>query len=305
MVFKKLFGKFTNSKANSPLPLSAGIAESILSAVGSRSIPAMPSAAQKAFELSTNPKADARDFVEVIESDEALSARLLRVANSVYFDRGKASKSIEEAVLVVGINEVRSLLSANSLTELFPSRHTSRAQLWKNDVACGIFARMLAQRVMQEKADLAFLGGLMHDVGKLLLLQRRQDDYPAILVKGGASGDFIKAEEDVFLFNHTHVGQLIGERWRFSPELLGIIAQHHSPWNEIEGSVAAVVRVADLISHALGIGHPKGYAAIQEAARQELPEGLHAINISFENLKVFLEESEKIYQLEQDRYQSQ
>lgn len=305
MVFKKLFGKFNSFKADSPPPLSSGISDSILSAVGSRSIPAMPSAAQKAFELSTNPKADARDFVEVIESDEALSARLLRVANSVYFDRGKASKTIEEAVLVVGINEVRSLLSANSLTELFPSRHSSRAQLWKNDVACAIFARMLAQRVMPEKAELAFLGGLMHDVGKLLLLQRRQEDYPAILSKGGSLGDFIKAEEDVFLFNHTHVGQLIGERWRFSQELLGIIANHHAPWTEIEGSVVAVVKLADLIAHALGIGHPKGFAAIQEAARQEIPVGLNALNISFENLKVFLEELERAYSLEQDRYESQ
>ncbi len=76
--------------------LSGPIQDAINAAIGPKGIPTMPGAAQKAFQLSTDPNAEARDFIEVIESDEALSARVVKIANSVYFDRGKKSETIED-----------------------------------------------------------------------------------------------------------------------------------------------------------------------------------------------------------------
>lgn len=300
MVFKKLFGN--RVKEEKPAPLTASESQAILSTIGIRAIPSMPAAAQRAFELSTNPNAEARDFVEVIESDESMSARVLRVANSVFFDRGKPSKTIEEAVLVIGINEIRSLLSANSLSEIFPSRHPARTQLWRNDLACAIFSKMLAERSMPSKADSAFLAGLMHDIGKLLLLQRLQDGYQKVLVNAGVKGNFIEPEEEEYPFNHTQAGQLIGEKWNFSKEILFAIRYHHSPWNEIKGSLAGLVRAADTIAHALAIGHPKGYGKYQELAKDSVIEALEQNQIHEANLKDFLERAEKSYYLELDRY---
>lgn len=300
MVFGKLFKNRVQEEK--PAPLSTAESQAILATVGIRAIPSMPAAAQRAFELSTNPNAEARDFVEVIESDESMSARVLRVANSVFFDRGKPSKTIEEAVLVIGINEVRSLLSANSLAEIFPSRHPSRTQLWMNDLACAIFSKMLAERSMPSKADLAFLAGLMHDIGKLLLLQRLQDGYSKVLTDAGLRGTFIDPEEELYPFNHTQAGQLVGEKWNFSKEILFAIRYHHSPWEEIKGSVAGIVRAADLIAHALGIGHPRGYGKYQEIAKDSVLEALSHNQIFESNLKEFLERAEKTYALELDRY---
>lgn len=300
MVFGKLFKPRVQEEK--PAPLSAAESQAILATVGIRAIPSMPAAAQRAFELSTNPNAEARDFVEVIESDESMSARVLRVANSVFFDRGKPSKTIEEAVLVIGINEVRSLLSANSLAEIFPSRHPSRTQLWMNDLACAIFSKMLAERSMPSKADLAFLAGLMHDIGKLLLLQRLQDGYSKVLTDAGVKGTFIEPEEVLYPFNHTQAGQLVGEKWNFSKEILFAIRYHHAPWEEIKGSVAGIVRAADTIAHALGIGHPRGYGKYQEIAKDSVLEALGHNQIFEPNLKEFLERAEKTYALELDRY---
>jgi HD-like signal output (HDOD) protein len=85
-MFKGLFGKKSSPAASKGHKrLAPGISQAILGVVGARSIPTMASAAQKAFQLATNPKADARDFIEVIESDEGLSARVLKISNSVYF----------------------------------------------------------------------------------------------------------------------------------------------------------------------------------------------------------------------------
>src|SRR5438105_4911837 len=109
-MFDALFGRIKKS-SDRVNKLSAAISESILRSVGAKGIPTMPGPAQKAFQLSTNPNAEARDFIDVIESDESLSARVLRIANSVFFDRGQQSKTIEESVTVIGIEELKCLLN--------------------------------------------------------------------------------------------------------------------------------------------------------------------------------------------------
>lgn len=107
----------------------------------------------------------------MIEVDEALAARVIKIANSVFFDRGNKSSSIEEAVLVIGLNELRNLLNANALSDIFRVG-VAREQLWAHDVAVALTSKQLAQRILPHQADSAFLAGLMHDIGKLLLLQR-------------------------------------------------------------------------------------------------------------------------------------
>jgi HD-like signal output (HDOD) protein len=148
-MFGGLFGKSKSKKDNrSVQQLSPAISSSILSAVGSQSIPPMPGAAHKAFQLAIDPNAEARDFIEVIEADEALAARVLRIANSVFYDRGKTSASVEESVTVIGINELRCLLNANTLSDIFPCRHPARTQLWANDIATALIAKQLSQRLL-------------------------------------------------------------------------------------------------------------------------------------------------------------
>jgi len=142
-MFGKLFGRQDKSAVENTPGLAAPVAEAILNTVGARSISTMPGAAQKAFQLATDPSAEARDFVEVIESDEALSARVLKISNSVYFDRGKPTNTIEEAVLLIGMNELRCLLNATTLSEIFPSRASARTQLWSNDIATALISRHL------------------------------------------------------------------------------------------------------------------------------------------------------------------
>src|SRR5690349_538903 len=87
-MLRKLFGKKDTTSPYHPPELSDALRRTILGSLGLKSIPAMPQAAQKAFQLATNPKAEAHDFIDLIESDEALSARVLKIANSVFYDRG-------------------------------------------------------------------------------------------------------------------------------------------------------------------------------------------------------------------------
>lgn len=308
-MFKKFFSKDSKeSEAKEQLVLSPAITRSIFNVVGARSIPTMPSAAQKAFQLSTDPNAEARDFIDVIESDESLSARVLKIANSVYFDRGRASKTIEESVTVIGINELRSLLNATTLSEIFPSNHSARSQLWANDIATGLICRSLVRRFSPDKEDLAFLGGLMHDIGKLLLLQRAPSEYARVLelVRSGEQGSFCKAEEQLFPFDHTEAGHLIAEQWNFGPELTAIIRYHHLPWEELEpGALVSLVKASDLISHALGLGLPPRFGSFRNHCEESLTECLEFLKISAEEKRDFLTNCKRTFDLEFEMYVSQ
>lgn len=308
-MFKSLFGKKPSASAHEDVQkLAPGVTQAIFNAVGARSIPPMASAAQKAFQLATDPKADARDFIEVIESDEGLSARVLKIANSVYFDRGKKSTTIEQSVVVIGINELRSLLNATTLSEIFPSRHPARAQLWANDLGTAIVSKSLAQRFAPAKIDLAFLGGLMHDLGKLLLVQKAGDDYAKILQAVERDNlTFCAAEEAVFPFNHTQVGRLIGERWNFSIELLAIIGSHHQDWNEINTrygtrSLVAIVKAADTVCHSLGIGHPRGFHRFQNQSQKDLIDAWTSLKVPEPEQQGLLKDLQRAYELERDIY---
>lgn len=307
-MFGRLFGKSSTGKQKEEAPrLNPDTAESIFNAVGPRSIPTMPSAAQKAFQLSTDPSAEARDFVEVIESDEALSARVIKIANSVFFDRGNPSKTIEESVTKIGINELRSLLSATTLSEIFPSNQPVRGQAWANDIATALISRTLAQRLFPGKEDTAFLGGLMHDIGKLLLIQRASEEYRQVLAKVEKDGEYFhKAEELTFPFDHTQVGQLIGEKWNFSADLISIIRDHHAPWPDSPSpdklTFAYLIKAADLFAHSLGFGHPAGFHRLKRRAEEDLGPAWAMVGIPEQDRRQTLAQFQKIFDLEFDLY---
>lgn len=303
-MLKALFGKKKPSP-DEPKPLSSSLISSILECLGAKSIPPMPGAAQKAFQLSVDPSAEARDFVEVIESDEALSARVLKIANSVFFDRGHPTKTIEEAVIVIGMNELRCLLNATTLSEIFPSKHPARTQLWANDVATALISRALTQRIAPNKAEVAFLGGLMHDIGKLLLLQRATEQYGVVLKRAGELGSFVAAETETFVFDHMQVGQLIAERWKFTPDLIDIIAGHHHPLPEpgtIPPTLATIVQCADTIAHALGLGHGSGFHRVRTQAEGQLANVCATVGIAPSEQKEALNRFRIMFETEYDLY---
>jgi len=281
-----MLGRLFGSKNKPPPPaeaahLSSQVEQSILHALGLKSIPVMPSAAQQAFQLATNPKAEAHDFIEVIEADEGMSARVLKIANSVFYDRGGGSRTIADAVNVIGMSELRGVLNATALTDLFPSKHRLRAELWSHDIGTALTARILARRLLPSQTDQAFLAGLMHDVGKLLMLHRHSETYEKIALRSSAHAiESTVAEAEEYPFDHTEVGQVIAERWNFTPDLAITIRSHHKPWEDLQpNTLVTLVKGANTITHALGLGSSPS-DAIRGFYTERLPQAWEALHIA-------------------------
>mgnify|MGYP006275326337 CR=1 FL=1 len=309
-MLSKLFGqgkKKEEERARGKLvKLPDGLRQSIISSLGSKAIPSMPKASHQAFQLATNPNADARDYIEVLEADEGLSARVLKIANSVFYDRGGGSKTIEQAVAVIGIAELKGLLNASALSGIFPLKHPLRAQFWAHNIASALTARQICRMCLPASSDQAFLGGMMHDVGKLLLLQQHTDLYERVFRHGIANSlESTVAESEEYPFNHTHVGQAIGEQWNFSPDLLQIIKCHHDQWKDIEPkSLVGIVKASSIVSHSLGLGAGKDAFLLKRTYEPMLPEAFEYLGLPMARQKELMREAELSFNSEFELYES-
>lgn len=281
-------------------PLSANISEAILKVVGLKAIAPMPFTAQRAFQLSTNPEADIKDFLELLEEDEALAARVMKIANSVYFDRGKPTATLEESITVIGLNELKGILGSTSLSDIFSSSLPERQILWGHDIAVAISARVIAEVVIPYAKDVAFMSGLLHDIGKLFLLQRLGERYRKVVKLADVEGrEFRVLEAELFPFDHTEVGQLIATRWNFAKEITAAIRHHHMEWQKLEArSIAAVVKMADLLSYAYGIGHDGRFSRLKEKAVEELPIGWNKLAINAVQAESLIKRCKEAYEAE-------
>lgn len=305
-MFKKLLNLGFRKEEQAESRLAEGVRQSILISLGLKSVPIMPGAAHQAFKLATNPNAEARDYIDVLEVDEGLSARVLKIANSVFYDRGGGSRTLVEAVNVVGTSELKNLLNATALANLFPIRHPLRAQFWTHNIATALTARAISRVLFPGKTDQAFLAGLMHDVGKLLMLQQHLDNYERVLRKGLAEAiESPAAEVRVYPFDHTHVGQMLAERWHFSSELYDVIGNHHKPWTEIpRGSLTGLVKVSDIIVHATGVGEGRDSSLYRKIYAPLLEQAWEFLEVPAKEQKRLLGDASKEFDAEYQMYES-
>ncbi|MCS6961421.1 MAG: HDOD domain-containing protein [Deltaproteobacteria bacterium] len=302
MVFGFFFSDKNASNKKTKVSLPSGVRSAIINTLGSRVVPSLPANAQKAFLVASNPKSDLRDIQEIIEADESFSSRLLKIANSVYFDRGKKAKTVPEALVIIGLSEAKTFLSSTYMTEIFSKMHGLRALLWNHNIAVAILAKWLNSFKNEFEPDLAFLAGLMHDIGKLMMHIRLGSDYERIIEKASRS-NFIEAEAELFPFDHTDVGLLIAEEWNFSEELKNAIKFHHAPFPELKKwTIEWLVRLADTTAHAIGIAHPRGFYKFQQNAKSALTHFWDEFKGSFASLSDFLAEAEENYAYFYDLY---
>jgi HD-like signal output (HDOD) protein len=307
--FGNLFtGKHSEEPVRELKRSSRATAERIRNILGIRELEMLPAQAARAFELASDPQSKTDDFVTVIESDEALSARVIRVANSVYFFRGTPATDIEKAVANIGLDELKSLLSATMLRSLLNTKHNAREQLWGNSVATAIASRQLARMTTHLSTGEAFLAGLLHDVGKLVMIRRGGQLYDRVLqLITSGERSFVEAEEEVFELNHVEVGQYVAEEWHFPPKVIEALAFHHlpPPQRESKLSLATLVQIADLIAHSLTLGHQPPLRAFSRKCKSELLPLLSRVNLDEESLERFAEELAAQYEKELSLYQSE
>lgn len=191
-----------------------------------------PAAASQLMAACNDESCTIRELTEIIKYDPGLSMRLLKIANSPLYGCSGQIRSIDHATVVLGLRALRDLAVSTALGDVFDSgtRSTAavRTDLWQHSLACGCVARLLAEKVEDVVPDEAFLGGVVHDVGKLFILDYDTDNYVQLL-SSSKKGGLTAAEVDHYGMPHTAVGRRCGQDWGLPDEIVDVIGCHHDP----------------------------------------------------------------------------
>jgi putative nucleotidyltransferase with HDIG domain len=203
-------------------------------------IQALPDLYVQVSALLEDKAVSAAALSQVIERDQAMVAMLLRLVNSAFYGLRSRVGTIAEATVILGFNTIQNAILSMSVCMLFSGRHAGGCDvqgLWRHSLAVAVAGRHLALRTRRAAPENAFVGGLLHDLGKTVLCQYFEDLYQqvAAAMAGGAT-DFFAAEKGCLPLQHPFIGAYLAEKWHLPAGLVEAIRNHHRPAGGAEGA---------------------------------------------------------------------
>lgn len=196
-------------------------------------LPTLPIVVSRVSELIESPNSSAEDITKVLETDPSLTAKILKLVNSAYYALPKRISSVRQAVVILGFATVKSLAISASVFDMFGSSSSSpldKELFWQHSIGCATVSKVFAKHVPGINEEDAFVIGLLHDIGKLVMDQYRPDEFTAAYRTAERwSSSLYKAEIETLEFNHAQVGGWLAEKWKLPQEIVQSINFHHAP----------------------------------------------------------------------------
>jgi len=225
-------------------------------------IPTLASSSEVYARLSekmSDPNASVTEFGEIIQTDPDLTARLLRLANSSFFGYTTGIKTVGDALLIIGVQQVKDLVISTTVINYFKgvsSDLVNMRSFWQHSLVCGIAARILAMHRRNLNPEQAFASGLMHDMGRLVLLLQEPEKVRDIFnLYEGSPKTLTELELECFGFHHGDVGGALLKSWGLPAPLVYAVRYHHQPTEcELFPVDAALIHFGDLLAHSMEYG---------------------------------------------------
>ena len=245
-------------------------------------IPPLPSLVTTLLGVLNTSDAETGQLEALLQNDPVLVARMLAMVNSPFYGMNRRIRTIKEAIIVLGARGIRSLVLAAGSTKFLEQDfhwygHEPKG-LWLHSVGVAAGARSIARhcKLTSDQCELTFVGGLLHDIGKLSLVGYLQA-APVVTTEDA----MLAYERQVVGLDHAEVGSLVTARWNLASEIQSIIEQHHSEVSRecdasgtdvrtVECVPGACVRLADCVAHEIGFGYLPNRAPVQAVAVADL-----------------------------------
>ena len=219
-------------------------------------LPSLPAVVMELLGSIDQEDIDISVLARKVSADQALTAKTLRLANSSAFGLQVKATTIQQAMTYLGFQSMRNLIMAAAMTGCFPSGRCPNFDdkaFWRLSIATAACARVLA-RHMRFNQDVAFTAGLLHGIGRLVLVTRYPEQYDAVLrERKRVDGDLIDIEQAMLGVDHLLAGAALAEHWQFSGTMQQAIAFYHAPETPGAGFLATIVHVAQAVAHALDL----------------------------------------------------
>lgn len=225
-------------------------------------LPTMPHIATLVMKKVADPNASARDLHKIISGDPALASKILKIANSAFYGCTRNISTLTDAIVILGFNTIRSLAIAAATQKLFRKGRMRLVDklLWEHSIGVAIAARTVAKKVRFPKAEEAFLAGLLHDIGKIVLDVNIPEKFMRIVqeVYNNPGTTFMEAEQEMLGFDHTEVGYMVVHKWKFADSMEEAVRYHHAPEQaQILPILSYILHLANCICIKLEIGPEK------------------------------------------------
>ncbi|ALK98831.1 histidine kinase [Massilia sp. WF1] len=219
-------------------------------------LPSLPAVVMELLSNIEQENIDISVLAKKVSYDQALTAKTLRLANSSAFGLQVKVATIQQAITFLGFQTTRNLITAAAVTGCFPNGRCpgfNDKAFWRHSIATAACARSLARR-LRFNQDVAFTAGLLHDIGRLVLVSGHPQAYAEVLAwRSRHDGEMLDAERAVLGVDHVEAGVALAEHWNFSDMMRQAIAWHHAPETPGAGFLAAIVHVANAVVHALDL----------------------------------------------------
>lgn len=230
--------------------------EQIIEHVGD--LPAVPEVVSEVLALTENPDVDLPVLAEVIQKDPGLSAKVLRISNSPYYGMRQYVGTLKLALVILGVREVRNIVLGISIFDTLRSKETESlfaGGFWKHSFLVAALSKKLGEYLRLALHGEDFITGLLHDIGKLVLMRQFPGAYAKMHTEAGGGGETLcDAEKKNFGFTHADAAAVLATQWNFPKTLIDGLLLHH-PKDTIalreakDPRLAAVVRIANLAAH--------------------------------------------------------
>ncbi|HYG21406.1 MAG TPA: HDOD domain-containing protein [Verrucomicrobiae bacterium] len=206
-----------------------------------------------------SPQSNLVTVGDAIEKDPDLTARLLRLANSSFYGFSSRVGTVTEAISLIGVQQVEDLILVSSVVERFAgvsAEGLSMKSFWRHSLAVGVAARLLASELKLPGMDKYFVAGMLHDIGRLVLLCEAPAWAEKVFSLHGRERVLLRdAETRVLGFDHQQIAAVLLKEWRYPGTLVEAVGCHHQPFMaQIAVELASTVHLADYVVHALEIG---------------------------------------------------
>lgn len=247
-------------------------------------LPTIPVVAIKVLKMIESEGVTAEELAKVVSSDPAVAARVLKISNSSFYGCQRQIQTLPHAIMMLGYNTLRSLVIAASVKQVYNPYGLTEKMLWEHSLGAGLAARIIAGATGLVNEEEAFLGGLFHDIGKIILNTMDRQQFQAVIQKCfNDEMSFVDAEKLFYPFNHAELGAHVIKKWNFPEMLMKSVLEHHRfGFGEDEDpyqiTLTCVVGLSNLFCHKKGIGmrHPEEELVLHEtlpAQMLQLEEG--------------------------------
>ena len=256
-------------------------------------MPTLPASAVRILELSKGSETNVEEIADAVMTDKVLTARMIRLVNSAFWGLRRQVTSIREAIIYLGLHQIRSIVLTTSLFNTFHSRNPEFdiSHIWEHGLGCAMISKRIAKIAGYKDEEKAYIAGLMHDIGKVILSQYSLEEYDRVLERT-RQGDvsFYDAENELLGVNHTDFGPWFRSQWGFAEELTEVISLHHTPEKAVlDPYLVCIVVLADLFCKVRGLDYDITQNMMvvfqEEYAWKKLVE--HSANLDHTDLKRF------------------